>query len=80
MRSFELGPLDFLQVFGRLLDQHVEQLQEGGVGLLHDFLVVLGVGQSLGGVPRPDHLNTKQTHLQQGTKSDMDPRVPRLQL
>ena len=59
----ELGTLDLGEVTCRLVDECVEQLEEGLVRLLHRLLVVARHLQRLRRVTCPDQLQTQQTHL-----------------
>ena len=59
----KLGSLHLGQLFRGLGDESVEQLQEGIIGGRHDLAVVLGMGQGLGGIARPDQLKSQQAHL-----------------
>ena len=45
-----------LQILGCLGDEGVEEFEENLVGLCHDLLVILGIGQGVGRVTSPDHL------------------------
>ena len=53
----KLGSLHLRQISRRLVDQHVEQLQEVLIGLLHDFTIILGIFQRLRGVTGPYQLD-----------------------
>ena len=62
-KGFKLGPLNLGQVARSLINQQVQQFQESLISLRHHLPVILGTGQSLGGVTGPDHLDTQQTDL-----------------
>ena len=62
-QSLELCPLDLCEVRGRLVDERVQQLQEGLVCLLHHFPIVPSVCQGLSRVACPDHLDSQNTNL-----------------
>ena len=59
----ELGALDLGEVTRRLVDERVEQLEEGLVRLLHRLLVVARHLQRLRRVTCPDQLQTQLTDL-----------------
>ena len=62
-QRLELGPLDFGEISRRLINERVQQLEEGLVGSLHDLLVVPCVLQRFSGVAGPDQLQTQEANL-----------------
>lgn len=63
--GFKLCPFNLCKFLSCLLDQHVQQIQKNCVSLLHNFLVVLGVCQSIGGISGPYHLDSQQADLEE---------------
>ena len=64
--SLKLGSLHFRQVAGSLINESVEELKEGIVGLLHHLAVIAGILQGICGITGPDELDTKQSNLEKG--------------
>ena len=60
----KLGPLHLGQVACGLVDECVEELEEGVVCLLHHLAVVTGILQGVSGVAGPDQLDAEQAHLE----------------
>ena len=59
----ELGALDLGEVTRRLVDERVEQLEEGLVRLLHRLLVVARHLQCFGRIAGPKQLQAQQANL-----------------